>query len=233
MTYDGFFALSGTLDNEAIKEEFKGFCTEFLLSIDARFENLYKMKAFEYYDIEYLKLNLHKEEIIDLVQDEVPKLLRDLRFKPEFEMAISEFPYLFSFLQSTVLKDDNPTMIYQEIYSCFQEQLPYSIKLISIYKCLPLTTTECERTFSHYNRTKTKFRVRLKDELLSALIRLDMNSLNDETEFSVGYITASLNDKNSFIKRAILLWKEKKSRTFFHSDIPNDEDMREVFRSKS
>ena len=43
------------------------------------------MQPFEFYDIDYLKTHLDNNEMIDLIEDQIPRLIKNLRFKPEFQ----------------------------------------------------------------------------------------------------------------------------------------------------
>jgi len=73
---------------------------------------------------------------------------------------------------------------------------------------LPLSTVECERTFSEQSRTKTKLRSSMGNELLGALLQLSINQAKSE----------------NFIKRCIIRWKEEKQRYFLQPAIQENKE---------
>ena len=77
--------------------------------------------------------------------------------------------------------------------------------MFSIYKVLLLTSVECERNFSEYNRTKTKFGASIGEEFMKSLIILDMN-------------VKEIYDIKIFIKKPIISWKNARERYFLDLD---------------
>jgi hypothetical protein len=84
---------------------------------------------------------------------------------------------------------------------------------MSIYRVLPLTSVECERTFSFQNRIKTKFRASKSDEVLSSLLMLSINRPQIE--------------KEDLLRESIIRWKNNKDRLFLRPIVP---EMREQER---
>ena len=58
--------------------------------------------------------------------------------------------------------------------SSLQDMYPQLSKLASIAALVPVSTADCERTFSTMNRVKTKLRNRMKTSTLDSLIRISM-----------------------------------------------------------
>ena len=58
--------------------------------------------------------------------------------------------------------------------SSLQDMYPHLSKLASIAALVPVSTAECERSFSTMNRVKTKLRNRMKTSTLDCLIRISM-----------------------------------------------------------
>ena len=58
--------------------------------------------------------------------------------------------------------------------SSLQDMYPNFSKLASIAALVPVSTAECERSFSTMNRVKTKLRNRMKTSTLDSLIRISM-----------------------------------------------------------
>ena len=115
------------------------------------------------------------------------------------KMLLMNFLISLTFSKQIVNPNDDTVAIYKELFTYFQDMFPHTIKLMLIYRCLPLTTVECERLFSEQGRTKTKFRAALGNELRSNLLLLNFNKPKEQ---------------DLLIKRAILKWKKKKERYF-------------------
>jgi len=178
------------------------------VAADDRFEELYGLYSFQYFDLEYLRNHAGDKDILETFTQEIPVLIQKLNLN-EFSAQIHDgFPYLIDYFKESVSKDDDIVSIYRELLLDYGFQFPILMNLITIYQILPLTNVECERTFSEQNRTKTKLRSIIEKELLSALLQISMNS----------------REKNpNLIKGSIIRWKEKRSRYFFNNQIPDDE----------
>jgi len=50
---------------------------------------------------------------------------------------------------------------YRELAAFFKTQFTIFVQLLGIYRVLPLTSVECERTFSEVNRIKTNLELLL------------------------------------------------------------------------
>ena len=206
-TYENIFTLSGEVKTSEYEAEYKKFCESLIESIDKRFENFYGLSDFIFFYLNFLKKNLDKPNIIDEAQKGIPKLLKQLNMKIDVAQVCNEYAYLVEILRQTTSDTDNNKDIYGELMAYYENKFPLALKLMAIYKVLPLSNVECERTFSRQNRIKTKLRSLIEDQLLSSLLKLGV---------SLEYTSK---ENNEFIGRCIMRWKKEKKRYFFNDVI--------------
>jgi len=207
-SYENIFTLNGEMKALEYETEYKRFCESFIEVIDKRFEELYNLSEYIFFDLNFLKKNLEKANLIDEAQKGIPKLLRQLNMSVTDSAQIcDEYAYLVEILKQTTLPTDNIQDIYGELIAYYSEKFPLALKLMSIYRVLPLSNVECERLFSRQNRIKTKFRSLIEDNLLSSLLKASVSLYYNATE------------NIDYIERCIVRWKEQKGRYFFDGSI--------------
>ena len=59
--------------------------------------------------------------------------------------------------ETNFTEEDGSDTIYRERAAFFKTQFPIFVQFLGIYRVLPLTSVECERTFTEVGRNKTKF----------------------------------------------------------------------------
>jgi len=209
--YDNSLQLTQAIEIDVYQIEFKQFAEYFQKFIDERFENLYRLIAFEYFGLNFLKNSINQERIVEEFQTKIPLLLNECKFENKFEEVIAEFPFIWDFIKTNYTETDDPNIIYRELIAFFKNQFPLFIELLGIYRVIPLTSVECERTFSEANRNKTKFRASMGDGMLKYLLQL---GINPRQTFK----------KDMLLKRSILRWKNEKERIFLQPQIPEDAD---------
>jgi len=156
--------------------------------------------------LEFLKRRSNDPLIVDDFINHLPGLLKELKLENIYDEVCESFPYLIDFFKANITIEDNTTTIYRELLYDYGNQFPNLLKLITIYKILPLTTVECERTFSEQSRTKTKLRSSMEEELLESLLLLSMNCKSNEND-----------EIKELTNGTIFRWKSKRERYFFDS----------------
>ena len=67
------------IELEFYKKQFKGFCSDFLRAVDKRFQDLYDLYSFEFFDIEYLKIHSGSSKILQGFMEYTPDLLKKIK----------------------------------------------------------------------------------------------------------------------------------------------------------
>ena len=184
-----------------LQAKFEQFVQRFIEANNDRLKDFYLLEPFKYFDLIYLKRNMEDVNLLEGMQNKVPSLLRELKLEYEISDVLAEFPYLFDFIRSSYSENENHSLMYKELTAYFGNTFALlSVKLITIHRLLPLTSVGCDWTFSEQNQTKTKFRVLMGDENLSALICISM---------SIGEVC-----KSDLIRKSVIWWKNEKERSF-------------------
>ena len=152
----------------------------------------------------YIKRNIEKTDFIENAQKAIPKLLKELKIKDGAGGISDEYPYLVEFFNQTTTQNDDIDDIYGELITYHSETLSNCIKLISMYKVLPLTNIENKRTFSKQNRVKTKFRASLEEDLLVAILKVNVT------------LDYGKSENDEFIDSIIEHWRDVKERYFYN-----------------
>lgn len=202
--------LNGKIEGSAYQLEYKEFCLSFIEAIDKRFGEIYNLSEFIFFDLNFLKNNAEKSSIVEEAQKAIPKLLSQLNMNEDIKIICDEYPYIVDIIKQTALESDDINDIYGELIAYYRNTFPSTLKLITMYRILPLTNVESERTFSKQNRIKTKIRSSMEDDLLAALLKFNI---------TFDYMQKENQD---FIKRSIQRWSVEKERYFFDNKIPVD-----------
>mmetsp|Transcript_23345 Transcript_23345/g.56616 ORF Transcript_23345/g.56616 Transcript_23345/m.56616 type:complete len:138 (-) Transcript_23345:77-490(-) len=113
---------------------------------------------------------------IDFETDEIEEFRRSLRKndnkKPSTTVSIIE-------MANNIFSDEKSFSTH-----------PNCCNLLLIAVCVPMVTVHCERGFSALDRIKSKFRARMNDDLLDALMRISlegpvMKDFNPEPVFNL------------------------------------------------
>lgn len=203
-TYSNLIRFRGSFDGSKYKDEFKHFCKDLITAIDKRFCDLYKLSDFIYFDINYLKKNASKVNIVKEAIKTFPKLLKELNMEEKVASVSDEFSHLISIINQSTLATDSNDNVFGELLNYQSDILPDCNKLICMYRVLPLTNVENERTFSKQNRIKTKYRASIDQELLTALLKVNATLTNTQK------------DNNKYIGTVIQRWREEKERRYYN-----------------
>ena len=204
--FDDCLVMQTSFQSNSYQLEFKEFCTKFLIATDKRFQDLYEIGSFEFFDLQYLKRHAEDSDILAKFQSHILGLLSKLKIDDEADEILNNYHYIIDYFKDNVTKEDDITTLYRELLLNYENLFPNLLKLITIYQILPLSNVECERTFSEYNRTKTRLRSLMEEDLVSSLLQLSMNCKDS-------------NDHQILIRSAIQRWRTQRSRLFFN-DIP-------------
>ena len=207
VVFDNCLEIRSLFDRNSFIQEFKEFCSSFIHANDKRFKDFYQIHCLEFFDLEYLKRHSSDADILENFSYQASDLISKLQLNDYTEEIQQGYPYIVDFFKACITNDDDSTTIYRELLMYYQNQFPSIIKLITLYKILPLTNNECERTFSEYTRTKTRLRSTLEKDLLQSLLQLSLNRRNNISDYE-------------FTKGAIKRWKDAKKRLFFDCQLP-------------
>jgi len=114
--FDNCLILERSFDTEFYKTEFS-FCKDFLKKVDERFQDLYDISAFEYFDLDYLKRHFQDSDLIEKFNSFAPDLVKKLELQHFADDIFGGYPYLIDFFQNTVTRDDKTVTISQEFLS--------------------------------------------------------------------------------------------------------------------
>ena len=94
--YDNYLLLQRSFGSETYHKEFKEFCIDFLKTTDKTLR-ICDIFAFEFFDLEYLKIHANEAKTFELFKQYSPNLLKKLNFESILDDVYGGFPYILDY----------------------------------------------------------------------------------------------------------------------------------------